>query len=294
MESPVRSRPALAILTVLVLAGCMQDPAPAGLPEPGPEAAPPPVPTYGPATCANVLLFQFVDFAKTDSYLPPGFHPRDPQDFLQTAVAFGQAGVLLMALRCESPTMGPLNVSFVAIFVEPPVVEGVEAGTFDFFELARYGPAGEFGGVLDRAGWPTHEAGVLLTTLDPTTAGVDVMATVTDGEGEVAWVAGTAAAGVNVGTGPTRFWHQSNDGLAYIEYDANLDANIGSGICRARAGTPFAAFVGQPVADIPGLGRLSCPGLIGQVDDVADPVVAIITDPQLNATFHRLEGVYAG
>jgi hypothetical protein len=294
VERVVRSRPAWSILAVLALAGCMQDPSPVRVVETGPEVTVPLVPTYGPATCANVLLFQFVDYAQTDAYLPPGFHPRDPQGFLQTAVAFGQAGILLMALRCESPTMGPLNVSFVAIFVEPPVVDGLEPGTFDFFELARYGPATEFGGALHSPLWPTNPADVLLTTLDPATSGMDVMATVTDGEGEVAWVAGTAAAGINVGTGPTRFWHQSNGGLAYIEYDANLDANIGSGLCRARAGTPFAAFVGQPAVGIPGLGRVSCPGLIGQADDTADPVVAIITDPQFNATFHRLDGVYAG
>jgi hypothetical protein len=262
------------------------------MPGPGVAVAPAP-PSYGPATCANVLLFQFVGFAQTDAYLPPGFHPRDAQEFLQTALAFGQAGVLLMSLQCDSPTMGPLNVSFVAIFVEPPVVDGLEPGTFDFFELARYGPVGQFGGALQRADWPMIEAEVQMTALDPT-AGMDVMASISDGEGEVAWVAGTAAAAVPVGVGPTRFWHQSNDGLAYIEYDANLDANVGTGLCRARAGTPFAAFVGEPLADIPGFGQLSCPGVIGQGDDIADPVVAIITDPQFNATFHWLPGVYAG
>jgi hypothetical protein len=290
----VPSRAAWAILAVLLLAGCAsEDPAPTAT-QTADVATAQALPTYGPADCANVLLFQFIDFARTDSVLPPGFHPRDPHAFLKTAAAIGQAGVMLMALRCQSQAMGPLNVSFVAVFVEAPVVDGLPPGQFDFFELARYGPATEFDGALRAAAWPAAEANVTITAVATETEGVDVTASVVDGEGEVAWVAGTAATKVNVGAGPTRFWHQTGQGLSYIEYEANLDANLGSGLCRARAGTPFAAFVGEPAVDLPLLGAVACPGMVGQAEDMADPVVAIVTAPQFNVTFHRLPGVFAG
>ena len=104
-------------------------------------------------TCKNILLFQFVGYEATDPYLPPGFHPRDPQAFLGTPVAFGQAGVLLINVVCTGP-QGPLEASSLDIFVEDPGVPGVPPGGFDFYELERYGAVDQLDGALQAVHWP--------------------------------------------------------------------------------------------------------------------------------------------
>lgn len=273
------------ILAALLVAGCVQE-SPPPLTTDGPTAtvAPAPAPAYTDGSCANGLLFQIVEFAQTDPYLPPGFHPRDPQGFLNTPLAFGQAAALLMVLDCASPTSGPLTVAFLGIFIEAPTVDGVEPAPFNFYELARYGDVAEFGGALVDGHWPLAGAEVTVVSDGSTQAPVDAVATVSDDAGLIVDFGGVVSTPVPVGDGPTRFWHQDADALAYIEYTARLDSHVGSGICRVRAGTPMAAFVGQPLA-----GDVACPG-----QGSGEPIVAVLTDLRLNATFQRLAGVQAG
>jgi hypothetical protein len=96
----------------------------------------------------------------------------------------------------------------------------------------------------------------------------------------------------SLANGPTRFWHQDADGLAYIEYDASLATKVGSGICQVRPGTPLGAFVGTPlgISDTP-VGDLSfsCLGV-----NNSEPIVVALEDLALNATFHWFPGVQAG
>jgi hypothetical protein len=245
------------------------------------RGAPADPPTYGPAQCENLLLFQTVEYGQTDAYLPPGFHPRDSQGFLRTPVAFGQGAVVFMVLQCTSTVSGPLHVAFLGIFVEAPSVKGLEPAPYNFFELARYGQPGEFGGALVASHWPWSLANVTIQTTSAALRDTDVIAVVADGEGTIAQVAGTVAAPVPVGDGPTRFWRQDDAGLAYVEYGALLDSRVGPGICSARQGTPLAAFVGQPI-----VGPVGCI----PADGKGDPVVAVLAGLQLNATFHRLPG----
>lgn len=270
----------LAVLVPMLVAGCA-DPASPETRAPD-QLDPLPDPYYGEGTCANGLLFQFVDFSATDAYLPPGFHARDPQEFLGAGVAFGQAGVFLRTLSCESPLFGPLQAAFIGIFIEAPVVPGLEPAPFNFFEVVRYGNStSEFGGALARSGWPFLPANVTVVHDTAAGQGFDVVATVSDAEGDVASFAGILGNEVVVGAGPTRYWRQGEGGLAYIEYGGQLDSRAGPGFCRVRAGTPMAEFVGEPlIADV------ACPG-------TGDPIVAMLTDARLNATFHRLPGVFA-
>lgn len=273
-----------ALLAPLLLVGCTDDGS-LGPSQSGDEQIPPPTPVfYGDALCSNVVLFQFVDYGDTDPYLPPGFHPRDSQGFLGTAVAFGQGAVLFMSMRCQSAESGSLDVAFLGIFVEAPSVEGFSPAPFNFYELARYGQDGEFGGALQASGWPWKPANVTIGNIAAAGRTFDVDATVSDAEGDIAYVGGVLTAPVPVGNGPTRFWHQGTSGLSFIEYGAFLDAQVGPGTCSARAGTPLAAFVGRPA-----VGPYNCTG----VADGGDPLVAVLGGLELNATFHRLPGVSA-
>lgn len=288
------SRLAWVLLAGLLLAGCASD-APPGLEsDPLPTTpALPPIPAYGPALCDNILLFEVVEYPQVDPFLPPGFHPRDPQAFLNSPAAFGQAGVIFLSLDCDRDGPQPLQVAVVGIFIEAPIVEGLEAAPLNFLELVRYTPAQEFGGSLREAGWPVAAANVTLVSAVPGLQGYDAQVVVDDGQGMVARVAGTVATPPGgLGGGPTRFWHQDAGGLGYIEYGAALSSKVGAGLCQARAGTPLSAFVGAPVGspDTP-VGDLafSCLGANG-----GEPLVVVLEDLVLDAGFRWFPGARAG
>lgn len=274
-----------AILGVLaLLAGCLG-------PEPGDDVptvasptAPPPAEPYV-ATCLNGLLFQFVDYAATDSYLPPGFHTRDPQDFLTfSPVAFGQAGVVVLMLDCVAADGTRYEAASVDIFVESPSVPGIEPAHFDFYEIERYGDPEEFDGVLKPSKWPRLPGWVNFTVdPEPVPSGLDVLVQLFDDAGEVMWFGGPASAPVDVGTGIVRFWHDGPLGLAYYQYDVVLDAHVGGGACDARPGTALAALAPNPVPLVET--NFVCPP--------SSPVVATFPGLVINATAQFLPGVHA-
>lgn len=266
------------VLLALALTGCLAG-GPSGEPLPSTEPPAEARPAYRDALCANGLLFQFVDYAVADAYLPPGFHPRDPRGFLGTPAAFGRAGVLFVAVDCVAPE-GPLQAAFIAIFVEAPQVPGEDRVPFDFYEVARYGSPGEMGGALAEAGWPILPATVRVEDLGAAGQSLDSQAVVEDALGPVVQLNGDHGALVQLGDGPVRFWHDTPEGLAYLRYDSRLDALVGSGLCQVRPGSPLTAFVGQPV--------------VGQVSCLPAPVLATLVDLRPTVTLHRLPGVEAG
>jgi hypothetical protein len=293
----VGTRAALGILAVLLLAGCASDVPPDRPLESADPVVPPPPPSYGPAECSNLMLFQVVDYAQTDPFLPPGFHARDPQAFLNSPAAFGQAGVLFLALDCQSATSGPLSVAFVGIFVEPPIVEGLEPAPLDFLELVRYTSSSPFESALRDAGWPLLPANVSVVSDVPGLQGSDARARVTDSEGTVVMVAGTVATPDTDLDTPARFWHQGPSGLAYIEYNGHLTPNVGTGVCEVRAGTPLGAFVNAPLGVQTPVGDpTSCLAAKASLDaaNTSEPIVVSLQDLVLDATFHQLPGIRAG
>jgi hypothetical protein len=285
----------LAVVLLVVLAGCAARPA--ASPGPGKVSAPAPADMvdYPEAACTNLLLFQFVDYPVTDAYLPPGFHPRDPQDFLGAPTAIGQAGVIFLALSCHGPSNdnNDLSSAQLAIFVEHPSVHGTESASYDFYEVARYGPHSRFDDVLAAGGWPRIPAGVNLTVSGGVSDGnfsTFGNATVTDGQGQVASMIGLMSPAIPLTGTVARFWHDGPQGLAYLDYRTPLHPLVGSGTCTARAGTPLAAFAmagwpGPPMPVIPMVGSPSCPP--------GEPVVATFPHLVINATAVRLPGVHA-
>jgi hypothetical protein len=285
----------LAVLLATAAAGCLVGPAP---PAPTPaRPAPGPIQSagYDDLACDNALLFLFVDYAKTDPFLPPGFHPRDPQQFLVGfPVAFGTAAVLFIEVRCLSP-LGNLTAGAIDIFVQGPAVEGGSDARFDFYEVARYAPAGEYGGLLDQAGWPRIDGSVAVQLAEGVTQkSWFIQANATDALGPaVAFLGGAASTqGTTIELGPSlvRFWHDGKDGLASYDYNTTLEPWVGPGVCTVREGSPLAAFTGTTgVASPLGGGDIACPGAAG-----GPPVVA--TFPRLVLDTHATlwPGVHAG
>jgi hypothetical protein len=270
-------------LGVLLLAGCLGGD-PAATPAPTPADPSPTAPAPVQLACQNALLFQFVDYAETDPYLPPGFHIRDPQGFLTISpVAFGQAGVLVLTLSCTGAA-GPYNMAGVEIFVEPPAVPGVEAGTFDFYEVERYSSAWDFNDTLVPALWtriPGHVDFTMLETSPNARAG---FANITDGEGPMASFSGTMDANVGLGPSVVRFWRDAPAGLAYVEYRADLQPLAGPGVCSIRPGTVLADLT-IPNEFHPLLPYTACPP--------GEPVIATFPGLVVDATARFLPGVRA-
>jgi hypothetical protein len=278
---------ALAFLAVTaLLAGCLgSDQAQA----PDVAVAEPVAPKPFVGTCDSGLLFQFVPYGSTDRWLPPGFHPRDPQDFLGSPVAFGQAAVILLIVDCAAPDGTVLRSASVDIFVESPVVEGVDPARFDFYEIERYGDPAELDGALLDSGWLRLPGEVRFGGAGgpgglPSTVGYSVLAEVADGNGTIMSMIGPVAADVPLADGPVRFWHESEPGVSYIEYDVSLQPRVGTGSCSARAGTALAQML--PASPVAGTLGVNCPP--------GTPIVALLPDMAVNVTAQHLRGVRAG
>lgn len=267
MERDVRVLPrmATAAATLLpLLAGCLA--AAPGTDDAPEAAAPAPAVVTYEGVCSAALMFQFIDYAQTDRYLPPGFHPRDPKEFLTILpVATGQAGAIFLAVQCADDGDGGPAFSSVSIFVEPPFVAGFDPGLFDFYEIERSGSADPFRPALHPSGWPEHDAVVTVDMASPVPdqEPVQLAVVVSDTDGVLASFDGVARAEVDVGTGPVRFWHDGPAGLGVLQIVASLDSRVGAGRCTARSGTALADFMGgtscvppaEPVlAMFPGLG----------------------------------------
>lgn len=267
---------AVAAMALPLLAGCLGDAAGQDGDSSAPASDPYPAVAYQ-GTCSVALLFEFVDYAQTDQYLPPGFHPRDPQEFLTVIpVALGQAGIIVLVLACDGPT-GTADYASVGIFVEPPTVEGVEPGLFDFYEVARYGSNDPFRPALAAADWPAHDADVeVQLSIDAAGTPAQLRAAITDGDGPLASFEGLTPAAVDVGAGLVRYWHESPGGLGLLEIDVDLNAQVGGGICAVRGGTELAGFIGG-----------------SQCLPPAEPIIGAFPDLAYAATARFLPGVHA-
>lgn len=286
---------AVAVLLAL-LPGCFgqQSPPPSagGVPEAA-QASPLP---YS-ADCTNALLFQFVEYADADPYLPPGFHPRDPQAFLGSPAAFGKAGVVMIVIDCVDAGGVRYAAGSVDIFVEAPVVDvdGLAPADFNFFEVERIEPAGPFTQTLASAGWPMSTGEILVnmnitSKAPPETAPAGTTgagtAEVRDGEGQVAFIAGMMGTPIPLGNSTVRFWHDGPGGLAYLEYKVDLQPIVGTGYCFLREGTSMANFArSTPVGDVAPAAFLACPP--------GEPVIATFPDFRMNATAMALPGAHA-
>ncbi len=235
------------VLAGLVLAGCVS----------GPVQAPPSKATLLPAPitlnigardCLNFILFQFLPFAAADAFLPPGYHARDPKDFLNSPAATGQAAAVVFLLDCASRDADgkPWVSGYSGVYVEPPAVPDTpDAVPLNFYEVEHFGE--ELNGTLASLGWPVHASNVSVARNTVSQDTVGKSGSITDANGLLFQFFATAAAPYQLALGPVRLWHETPKGTGYFQYNATLDAQFGPVVCiLPQYGTVLGALIGEP------------------------------------------------
>lgn len=238
----MRAFAVLALLAALPLAGCLAPGASIEGPTPTPEA-----PLQRELTgeaCVNSVLFQLLDFAVANPFLPPGYIAKDPQEFLGSPASFGQAAAVLLLMDCPRPA-GDWRSGFIGIFVEPPAVPGVEeAVNLDFYEVEHYGE--DFDGLLGRLGWPVAANSTVRFETSPLSDGPVRLGYIEQRQdGDLLTLLTSHVGRYTLANGPVRLWHELDNGTAYVDYDAPLTADFGSAACMVRPGSVLAQLLGN-------------------------------------------------
>ncbi|MEA3143919.1 MAG: hypothetical protein QOG31_1243 [Thermoplasmata archaeon] len=240
-------RAPLALLAVALLAGCAQ-------PQPGPALAPGEAGaaesasfSYGGQVCDAYLLAILVDPARTDPYLPPGFHLRDPSGFFPGVLpATGQALVILSAFLCGSAAggNGTFQEAFAGVFVQPPAVLGERApAQYDFYEVDHVTPPGALRAGLAAWGWDALAGNLSAQPVAP--QGRPAQFTLrADGRPPLFTFGGAAAAPRTEGVVLVRLWRDGAPGVGRIDYALPLDFSFGPGTCTLSAALRTAALAG--------------------------------------------------
>lgn len=240
-------RSPLALLTIALLAGCLQAGAPPGPPSPPPAADP--AFSYEARGCDGYLLALLVEPGRTDPYLPPGFHLRDPADFFdESPTATGQALVVVAAMLCaggslDGATIPAYQEAFAAVFVQPPAVAGERpAASFDFYEVDHFAPPGGLGDALAAWDWPVTAAN--LTAQPRGFGGTQEFTLRADGPPRLFSFRGATPVPRDDGTSLVRLWRDTPGGLGRVDYTLPLQFGFGPGTCSLAAPTQVAAIVG--------------------------------------------------
>jgi hypothetical protein len=237
-----------------------------------PLPVPPPAPEtllFAQDGCTGYLLGLFIDPRNTDPYLPPGFHLRDPKDFLPPSPndatlgsGTGLALVLLVSLICApTPSVPAYREAASMIFINPPTVDGQRPNaTFDFYEVEHYSDDPAVRARLGAWQWPVVNATLTDKSLPQVHAQeFAVQAGAPDGipyvpspeqiQGEPLFyyagaTPGDAEARLGFAGSVLRTWRQFPDGIARMDYSLDLNLNVGSGSCVLRQGSRLANLTG--------------------------------------------------
>ncbi|MCA1811554.1 MAG: hypothetical protein LC623_06035 [Halobacteriales archaeon] len=258
-------RGVLAVAMVaLAAAGCLQAPLLTALPT---EPALPAPETFADSHdgCTGYLLAMLIDPVRTDAVLPPGFHLRDPREFLR-GVGTGQALLLVAATRCAPTAEQPLwRDATAAIFVQAPAVDGERPpADYDVYEVEHYSPEPAVQARLRAWGWPVanvslEEEGkaelraqasafVFAAGREPAPPPLPDLA----GDALLRF-GGTTAPEVAVGSHPAvlRIWRETPTGLAHLDHSTSLPLGGGSGYCSFRPNSTLARLTGTTTCASP-------------------------------------------
>jgi hypothetical protein len=242
-------RAAPALLAAALLAGCLHAAAPPASSAP-PAATPDPAFAYEARGCDGYLLALLVEPARTDPFLPPGFHLRDPADFFrELRTGTGQALVVMAALLCaggslRNGTIPAFQEAFAGIFVLPPTVAGERPpAAFDFYETDHLAPPGPLRDALASWEWPALAAN--LTAQPLALQGTPQEFTLrADGPPRLFTFAGATPAPRDYGISVVRFWRDTPGGVARIDHTLPLQFGFGPGTCNLGAALRVAALAG--------------------------------------------------
>lgn len=257
----------------LAVAGCLQPATLATTPTvPGPPAAE----TFTDAHdgCTGYLLALLVDPALTDPYLPPGFHLRDPQDFLQKGTGTGQALLLVWAALCEPTAQQPAwRDGSAAIYVQPPAVEGDRpTADHDLYEIAHYSPEPSMQQRLAAWRWPVANVSLDGQAPAPQAAGQAFSFAAGSPQGaQTPILPGVASDALFSFGGPTplppqafgprdgvlRTWRDTPAGLGHLDQSMALALNLGGGYCAFQQDSVLAQATGQTACGAPSQGLVA-------------------------------------
>lgn len=273
----VLARPIWTVLAVIAMAGCLSPPSPTGDTTTPPAVAAPMVVPIDATHCADLVLFQLLDFKATEPFLPPGFHARDASELLGNPAVVGKTAMVLVTLNCTLRGQDqPWRPAFLELFVAHPAVPEVNGtARFDFYEVERYGSSNELNGSLRDAGWRIVPADVAVQVMSASGDVIMGSGAVTDEKGSLVTMTGSTPAPLNLDFGSMRFWQQTHGGLGYFETAFPLNPGTGGAACSMRAGSTVAALAGST----------TCPP--------GTPLLASFPDLTFSSHFVYLPGVRA-
>jgi hypothetical protein len=259
----VRTGAVAMAVAALAAAGCVQAPLAALPAAPVPAAAQ--AFTDAHDGCTGYLLAILLDPARTDPYLPPGFHLRDAKDFVR-GVATGQALLLVLANLCAPTASQPQwGDATAAVYVQPPAVEGDRPpADYDLYEVEHYSPEPALQAHLRAWEWPATNVSLedasavreLHESAFSFAAGRQpspVAALPQDGGALFRFGGATPVPHAAAPFTPAvaRVWRDTPLGLAHLDYSLSLSTDLGSGTCTFQAGSLLAQVTGSTACGLP-------------------------------------------
>lgn len=230
----------LILISALSLAGCLTPESD----EQDEEATEEPVVEKAPLRerfslddCSESLLMFLVEPATAQKALPEGFEAADAQDWLGTPFETGKSMVVATAARCESATIaqGPYDESYVAVTIEPPDIDGDRTGAVNLYIVSAATGNADMQARYDEFGWATFGTQVTLeSSYDPPVTGQGAVA---DEQGEVFSFESTGPWTPMPIEGTYRWWHASDLGVSYVDYEMDFETHLGRLTCDFRSGS---------------------------------------------------------
>jgi hypothetical protein len=179
------------------------------------------------SNCVDNVFVRLDSFERINGFLPPGFAARDASAAAGEPAPLGMGLLAGVSFECEWSEVdgGPVDTSWVFTVVETPEVEGLELEQgvpptggepwLDLYLFGYYTSARVTARALRHAGFHAVRAE---TAVDFSATNTTARSTISDSRGEVAEVE-VAGAVPNDKQPNVRFWHQSDKGLSYFQWN---------------------------------------------------------------------------
>ena len=241
------------VALLITLSGCLSASGPGEpAPSPGPADELPDSFAWNAAGCNAAILALLPDYATVQSWLPAGFTPGDPQDFLGLTVPVGRALVVVGTIQCPeqlNPGVEDYAHATVAIFIKNP--PGQMPDAHHFYDVS-HSAQGWLWREFDRQAWPAHDFPI---TLDFPAADVPpvnevraayIEASYADdgGEGTIEVVTGAPFRSTDQEDWNLWFWRVTPQWLAGLNLQFSRVAVLGAAACQFDADTMPAQVTG--------------------------------------------------
>lgn len=188
--------------------------------------------------CTETGVIFLVGFDQAASALPEGFEPADAAAFFGAPAPMGEAAVFLTATRCEAWTgaAGGVDEALIGITIQPPDAPGDRSDAVDLYTLGTGTSTPASVDRLERLGWERFA-----DSISNDVQGLPVA----QGSGEVLAGDDLVYRFSMIGPAQTltfqdtyRWWHAADQGLAYVDFEIEVDAYVGTATCEIAQGSP--------------------------------------------------------